>query len=146
MRRSVLGLGRIIVWSASLFGVGLIGFGLSRVLWISLAAVAAAGFGMMRHMAASNTILQTIVEEDKRGRVMAYYSMAFQGLAPFGSLAAGAIAGKAGAPATIIGGGALCLAGAAWFALKLPGIRQQVRPIYRQLGILPEPLPPMPEA
>ncbi|MDR3703910.1 MAG: MFS transporter [Candidatus Sulfopaludibacter sp.] len=137
MRRSVLGLGRVIVWSSSLFGLGLIGFGLSHVLPLSLLAVAVAGFGMMRHMASSNTILQTIVEEDKRGRVMAYYSMSFQGLAPFGSLAAGAIAAKVGAPWTIIGGGALCLAGAAWFAAQLPAIRRAIRPIYQELGILP---------
>lgn len=145
MRPSVLGLGRIIVWSSSLFGIGLIGLGLSRWLWLSLIAVAAAGFGLMRHMASTNTILQTIVEEDKRGRVMAYYSMAFQGLAPFGSLAAGALAARVGAPWTIIGGGALCLAGAAGFAAHLPRLRRAIRPIYRELGILP-PLPPTPEA
>ena len=145
MRRSVLGLGRVIVWSASLFGAGLIGLGLSRTLPLSLAAVAVAGFGMMRHMASTNTILQTIVEEDKRGRVMAYYAMAFQGLAPFGSLAAGAVASGIGAPATIVAGAALCLAGAAWFAARLPAIRRQVRPVYRELGILPQPAPPIPE-
>ncbi len=137
MRRSVLGLGRVIVWSSGLFGLGLIGFGLSHALPLSLLAVAVAGFGMMRHMASSNTILQTIVEEDKRGRVMAYYSMSFQGLAPFGSLAAGAIAAKVGAPWTIVGGGALCLAGAAWFSSQLPAIRRVIRPIYEELGILP---------
>jgi MFS family permease len=145
MRRSVLGLGRIIVWSAGLFGLGLIGLGTSRLLPLSLAAVAAAGFGMMRHMASSNTILQTIVDEDKRGRVMAYYSMAFQGLAPFGSLAAGAIAGRVGAPVTIVCGGILCMAGAVWFATSLPGIRREIRPIYRELGILPKAAPPLPE-
>jgi MFS family permease len=145
MRRSVLGLGRVIVWSAGLFGMGLIGLGLSRLLPLSLAAVAAAGFGMMRHMASSNTILQTIVDEDKRGRVMAYYSMAFQGLAPFGSLAAGAAAGRIGAPATIVCGGALCIGGAVWFATSLPRIRREIRPIYRELGILPKAAPPLPE-
>ena len=144
MRPSVLGLGRVIVWSASLFGIGLIGLGVSRLLWLSLVAVACAGFGMMRHMASTNTILQTIVEEDKRGRVMAYYSMAFQGLAPFGSLAAGALAAKIGAPWTIVSGGALCLAGAAGFAARLPTLRRSMRPIYRELGILP-PLPASPE-
>ncbi|MBZ5583986.1 MAG: MFS transporter [Acidobacteriia bacterium] len=144
MRPNVLGLGKIIVWSASLFGAGLIGFGFSRMLWPSLVAVAGAGFGMMRHMASSNTILQTIVTEDKRGRVMAYYSMAFQGIAPFGSLAAGAIAARIGAPATIMGGGALCRAGAAWFSWRLPLLRRAVRPIYEELGILP-PLPEPPE-
>ena len=148
MRPSVLGLGRIIIWSSSLFGAALIAFGLSRFLWLSLLTVAAAGFGMMRHMASSNTILQTIVEEDKRGRVMAYYSMAFQGIGPFGSLAAGAIAAKVGAPWTIVGGGVLCLGGAAWFAHELPVVRRAIRPIYQQLGILPAalPQPPLPAA
>jgi MFS family permease len=138
MRPSVLGLGRIIVWSSAAFGIGIIGFGSSRLLPLSLAAVAIAGFGMMRHMASSNTILQTIVDEDKRGRVMAYYSMAFQGIAPFGSLIAGALAAKIGAPATLMTGGAFCLAGAAAFASHLPRLRQTVRPIYVGLGILPE--------
>ena len=137
MRPSVLGLGRIIVWSSAAFGIGLIGLGLSRSLPLTLLAVAIAGFGMMRHMASSNTILQTIVAEDKRGRVMAYYSMAFQGIAPFGSLIAGALAARIGAPWTIILGGMLCLAGAAGFAARLPQIRSAVRPIYVELGILP---------
>jgi len=144
MRPSVLGLGRIIIISAAAFGIGLIGLGLSRQLWLSLLAVAAAGFGMMRNMASSNSILQTIVAEDKRGRVMAYYSMSFQGIAPFGSLGAGALAARIGAPWTIVAGGAMCLAGAAWFAWRLPAIRREVRPIYRELGILP-PLPVTPE-
>jgi MFS family permease len=137
MRQSVLGLGRVIVWSATSFGAGLIGLGFSRSVWLSLAAVTVAGFGMMRNMASCNTILQTIVDEDKRGRVMAYYSMAFQGIAPFGSLIAGAVAARVGAASTIVGGGVLCILGAAWFASRLPGIRRVVRPIYREMGILP---------
>jgi MFS family permease len=137
IRRSVLGLGRVIVWSGSFFGAGLIGLGLSQTLWLSVAVVALAGFGMMRHLASSNTILQTVVADDKRGRVMAYYSMAFQGIAPFGSLAAGALAAKIGAPRTIVIGGAACLCGALWFALRLPVLRRALRPIYAQLGILP---------
>jgi MFS family permease len=144
MRPSVLGLGRVIVWSSSLFGAALIAFGFSRNLWLSMLFVAMAGFGMMRQMASSNTIVQTIVAEDKRGRVMAYYALSFQGIAPFGSLAAGTIAARAGAPLTLLSGGVLCLAAAAVFASKLPGLRQDLRPIYRQLGILP-PLPPSPE-
>jgi MFS family permease len=142
MRRSVLGLGRVIVWSAASFGAGLVGLGFSRNLWLSLAAVTVAGFGMMRNMASCNTILQTIVADDKRGRVMAYYSMAFQGIAPFGSLIAGGVASKIGAPWTIVGGGALCIIGAAWFGSRLPEIRKAVRPIYRELGILPPVTPP----
>ncbi|HZU24997.1 MAG TPA: MFS transporter [Bryobacteraceae bacterium] len=137
MRPSVLGLGKVIVLSATLFGAGLIGFGFSRLLWLSYLMVAVAGYGMMRNLASINTILQTIVSEDKRGRVMAWYSMAFQGLAPFGSLAAGAIAARIGAPWTIAGGGALCIAGAGLFAVRLPTLRRVVRPIYTELGIIP---------
>jgi MFS family permease len=95
-------------------------------------------------MASCNTIVQTIVAEDKRGRVMAYYALAFQGVAPFGSLAAGAIASRFGAPWTLLSGGVLCLAGAGMFARNLPHLRHKMRPIYAELGILP-PLPPSPE-
>ena len=137
MRPSVLGLGRVIVWSSALFGLGLVGLGLSRNLWVSLLAVAAAGFGLMRQMASTNTILQTIVEEDKRGRVMAYYAMAFQGVTPFGSLVGGAIAARFGAPRTTVGAGLVCLVGAAWFARQLPGLRQIIHPIYVERGIIP---------
>ena len=116
----------------------MIAFSLSRELWLSLLLIPLTGFGMMQQMAASNTILQTIVQDEKRGRVMAFYSMAFQGMAPFGSLLAGALAARIGAPETLVFGGALCLAGSLWFARQLPAIREAVRPIYRELGILPE--------
>jgi MFS family permease len=96
------------------------------------------GLGMMVEMAASNTILQTIVEEDKRGRVMSFYSMAFMGAAPFGNLFAGFLAHVIGAPATVLIGGAACLLGALLFALRLPRLRPLVRPIYIKMGILPE--------
>jgi MFS family permease len=138
MRKTVLGLGRHIVISTGLFGAALIGFALSHTVWLSLLILPFAGFGMMQQMAASNTILQTIVEDEKRGRVMAYYSMAFQGMAPFGSPLAGAVTARIGAPATVIAGGCLCIAGAAWFASQLRSIRVLVRPIYVRLGILPE--------
>jgi len=92
----------------------------------------------MQQMASSNTILQTIVDDEKRGRVMAFYSMAFQGMAPFGSLVAGALAAKIGAPRTVMVSGICCLAGSAWFASQLPRIREIVRPIYMKLGILPQ--------
>lgn len=137
-RKSVLGLGRIIPLSAALFGAGLIAFSMSRVLWLSLVLLLFTGFGFLQQMAASNTILQTIVNEEKRGRVMAFYAMAIQGVAPFGSLVAGALAGRIGAPRTLEIGGVLCIVGAAWFARRLPLIRHDVRPIYRELGILPE--------
>jgi MFS family permease len=124
--------------SSALFGAGLIGFGFSRWLPLSLVLMPVIGFGLMQEMACSNTILQTIVDDEKRGRVMAYYSMAFQGMLPFGSLFAGALAARIGAPWTVVVGGAATLAGAGWFALELPEIRRYVRPIYVELGILPE--------
>ena len=96
------------------------------------------GFGMMQQMAASNTILQTIVDEDKRGRVMSFYSMAFQGMAPFGSLLAGWMAARIGAPRTVMICGMLCIVGAGIFLTQLGSIRKMVRPIYVRLGILPE--------
>jgi MFS family permease len=95
------------------------------------------GYGMMQGMAASNTIIQTIVPEDKRGRVMSYYTMAFVGMAPFGSLLAGGLAHWVGAPVTLMITGAFCIVGAGWFATQLRKIRVHIRPIYRDLGILP---------
>jgi MFS family permease len=137
-RNTILGLGRTIVVTAALFGVGLIGFALSEWLWLSLLMMLLAGFGMMVQMAASNTILQTIVDEDKRGRVMSFYTMAFLGMTPFGSLLAGVLAHAIGATWTVLAGGVLCLAGAALFAFYLPRLREKTRPIYVRLGILPE--------
>ncbi len=138
VRKSIIGLGRMIFLSAGLFGAALIALALSRQVWLSMPLMALTGFGMMQQMAASNTILQTIVEDEKRGRVMAFYSMAFIGMAPFGSLLAGFLAARIGAPATLAYGGALCLISSFWFARQLPVIRRFIRPIYRQLGILPE--------
>jgi MFS family permease len=137
VRKTVLGLGRMIPLSAGAFGVGLILFGVSRNLWLSLALMLVCGFGLMQQMAASNTIIQTIVEENKRGRVMSYYTMSFVGMAPFGSLLAGSMAHWIGAPRTVMFSGACCILGAAWFATRLRLIRDQIRPIYRDLGILP---------
>ncbi|MBV9746595.1 MAG: MFS transporter, partial [Acidobacteriia bacterium] len=138
VRKSVIGLGRMIAIATAVFGIALIAFSFSRWFLLSLALMPLTGFGFMQQMAATNTILQTIVEDEKRGRVMAYYAMAFQGIAPFGSLLGGAIAGRIGAPATLAIGGAICLLGAIWFSRWLPTIRDFIRPIYRQLGILPE--------
>lgn len=137
-RRDVIGLGRRIVVTTALFGAALIAFSFSRSLWISLLLLPFAGFGMMQQMASSNTILQTIVDDEKRGRVMAFYSMAFQGMAPFGSLLAGVLAARYGAPVTVALSGSACVVGSLWFASRLPEIRRIVRPIYVRLGILPE--------
>jgi MFS family permease len=137
-RRSVLGLGHTIVVAGLTFGVGLMVFALSRVLWASVALMAVAGAGMMVQMAASNTLLQTLVDEDKRGRVMSFYTMCFFGMAPFGSLAAGWLGARIGAPQTVLWGGVATVLAAVWFARRLPEIRRQARPVYVRLGILPE--------
>ena len=137
-RRTVRGLGRFIVVAVTGFGAALVGFSLSRSLWLSLAFAFLSGFGLMVHMASSNTIVQTIVDDDKRGRVMSFYAAAFQGTMPLGSFLAGSLAGLVGAPRTLQLGGAACLVGALAFARALPGIRAQVRPIYARLGVLPE--------
>jgi MFS family permease len=136
-RKSVLGLVRMIPMAAAVFGLGLIGFGLSRVFWLSMIMVLIAGMGMMQGMAGSNTIIQTVVSEDKRGRVMSYYTMAFVGMAPFGSLLAGSMAHAVGAPWTVIANGSAVLLGAAWFWTQLPAVRRAIRPIYQEMGILP---------
>ena len=137
-RKSVLGLGRIMPLAAAGFGVGLIALGLSRSLWLSLMLMLLVGGAMMTQMAASNTILQTIVQDEKRGRVMSFYSMAFLGMAPFGSLLAGGLANCLGAPRTVMISGSICIAGAGWFASHLSAMREVVHPVYRKLGIIPE--------
>ena len=137
-RKTVLGLGKFIPIMAAAFGGGLILFSFTRVLWLSLALMLVTGLGFMVQMAASNTVLQTIVDEDKRGRVMSFYTMAFMGTAPFGSLLAGTVAERIGAPHTLLLGGIGCILGALWFASSLPALRRDVRPIYVKIGILPE--------
>jgi MFS family permease len=137
-RRSVIGLGKRIGVATALFGGALAAFALSPWLWLSLILLPLAGFGMMQQMAASNTIVQTIVDDEKRGRVMSFYSMAFQGMVPFGGLLGGILAGHVGAPATVLAGGLACLAGSVWFGRRLPSVRKALKPVYRELGILPE--------
>ena len=138
MRRSVRGLTKMIPIAAVVFGVGLILFGLSHFLWLSLLMMLVTGFGMMQGLTGSNTIIQTLVDEKMCGRVMSYYTMAFVGMAPFGSLLAGALAHAIGAPRTVIVSGVACIAGAGWFASRLKAIRKEMRPIYERLGIVPQ--------
>ncbi|HET9636233.1 MAG TPA: MFS transporter [Gemmatimonadaceae bacterium] len=135
-RRSVLGLGRAIVIASITFGVGLVAFSLSHVLWLSLLLLPFVGGGMMVEMASTNTILQTIVDDSMRGRVMAFYTMAFLGTAPLGSLIAGFAADHIGPMKTILIGGASCVVGGIVFAFRLPKLRAHVRPIYIERGIL----------
>ncbi len=137
-RKSVLGLGRIIVIGSGIFGIGLIFFSVSHILWLSFFLLLVSGFGMMVHMASSNTILQTIVDDDKRGRVMSLYATAFMGMAPLGSLAGGSLAGWIGAPPTLILVGASCMVGAFLFRKILPTLRLMIHPIYVRKGILSE--------
>jgi MFS family permease len=110
------------------------------MLWVSMLILPFLGFGLMQQMAPSNTILQTIVDDEKRGRVMSFYSMAFLGMSPFGSLLAGSLAARIGAPHTVMVNGAMCLLASLLFSRKLPEIRKIVRPIYVRLGIVSEEL------
>ena len=137
-RRSVRGLGRFLVIAPMILGVSLVVFSFSRYMALSLVMMLGAGFGMIVHMASSNTVLQTIVEEDKRGRMMSFYAMAFMGMATFGSLLAGSLAQSLGAPATLTICGLICCAGALVFLTRLPRIRKLILPIYIQLGIIRE--------
>ncbi len=137
-RKNVRGLVMIIAWTAVLFGVTIIIFSFSRSFWFAMPIVLISGFGVMVNMAACNTILQTVVEEDKRGRVMGLYTMAFMGTMPFGSLLAGVLAARIGAPYTLLIGGASCVLIAFVFMSKLPLIRKEIRPVYAQKGIIPE--------
>jgi MFS family permease len=136
LRRSVRGLTKMIPIAAVVFGGGLVLFGFSRWVWLSLFLMLFVGFGMMQGMTASNTIVQTLVPEDKRGRVMSYYTAAFMGMAPFGSLLAGALAHWIGAPRTVMFTGSCCIVGGLWFWSRLPAIRREMRPVYEQLGII----------
>jgi MFS family permease len=135
-RKNVLGLDKLIPLAAATFGAGLIAFSFSRFFLLSFALMVFVGLGMMLQMASTNTILQTIVDDDKRGRVMSFYTMAFMGTAPFGSFIAGSLASKIGAPNTLVVGGVACILGTLVFVRYLPRLRKAVRPIYVRLGIL----------
>ena len=136
-RSSIVGLGRVIPAAAAVFGGSLVAFAFSRSLLLSLGLLVIGGAGFMIQMASTNTVLQTIVRDEMRGRVMAFYTMAFMGMAPFGSLLAGLLADRIGTPWTIAAGGACCVLGAAVFARTLPVLREHVVPVYREKGILP---------
>src|SRR5215212_8191137 len=137
-RKSIYGAGPRIAVGAVVFGVGLMGLGLAGNLTLALVALAGIGLGMIVQLATCNTVLQTIVEDDKRGRVMSLYTMAFMGMAPFGSLICGAIAHRFGVQLTMLCGGIVCLAAAGLFAARIPALRPMVLPIYRRKGIIPQ--------
>jgi MFS family permease len=137
-RKSVLGLGKLIAIASSLFGSGLIVFSLSRIFPLSVLFLLLIGFGMITQTASSNTMLQTIVDDDKRGRIMSFYAMAFTGTMPFGSLLGGSLASKIGAPNTLLIGGVVCILGSMMFAKQLPALRPLVRSIYVKKGVVSE--------
>ncbi|MCC6493401.1 MAG: MFS transporter [Pirellulales bacterium] len=136
-RRTVVGLGRPIAWAAAAFGGGLVAFSLSHSTALSMAILAITGFSMMLLLAGCNTLLQTVVDDDKRGRVMSLYAMAFMGTVPLGSLMAGTLASSIGAAGAARVSGLGCLVGAALFGWRLSGLQEQVRPIYERAGLAP---------
>jgi MFS family permease len=141
-RKSVVGLGRVIAIAAAVFGATLIAFSFSNHLWLSLAIVPLGGCAMLINFASANTVLQTLTEDEKRGRVMSFFTMAFVGMTPWGNLLAGTSSDLLGhevigASRTVRIAGAVCILAAISFALKLPGLRKVVRPIYGEKGLLP---------
>jgi MFS family permease len=137
-RETVIKLGRIVPAATILSGTGLIVLSFTRFFPLSLFFMLIIGLGLMLQTASSNTILQTITDDDKRGRVMGFYTMAIMGTSPFGSLIAGWLAKIIGAPETILVGGVVCIIGALFFLRKLPELKALVHPIYVKMGIIPE--------
>jgi MFS family permease len=135
-RRQVEGLGRVVAASAALFGAMIILFSLSRSLMLSTALLIPVGFALLLQMAASNTLLQTMVPDRMRGRVMSFFSMSLMGMAPFGSLLSGALATRLGAPRTVAFGGMLCLVAALLFWMRLPSLSRDGAPILIAQGAM----------
>lgn len=139
-RKSVLGLEKWIILASSIAGVALILFSMSRFFWFSMFLLLLSGFGIMVQHTSGNTLLQMIVDEDKRGRVMSLFIIAFKGMTPFGNLLVGVLASYLGAPNTIVMCGASCMLGSLIFAKRLSSWRKMVRPIYIKKGIISETL------
>lgn len=137
-QEAVLKLGRIIPSAAAIFGIGLIALSMTKYFPVSLLLMIIIGLGLMLHTAASNTILQTITDDDKRGRVMSFYSLAIMGTAPFGSLLAGSLAKIVGTPFTMLIGGISCIIAAFFFYRKLPELKRIVSPVYIRMGLKDE--------
>lgn len=135
-RQTIVGLGKLIAFGPTILGCGLIAFSLSRFLPLSLFSLLFVGLGTILQIAAGNTVLQTIVDDDKRGRVMSIYTMSFLGTIPFGNLLAGFLANHIGATNTLIIDGIACILGSVFFMRQLPALRRSIRPIYEQKGIV----------
>ena len=136
-RKSVVGLGNVIALAPAISGVGIVAFGVSRTLWFSLLMCFVIGLGSILLISSSNILIQTLVEDDKRGRVMSIFTMSFLGIVPFGNLLAGISAERIGATNTLVVGGALCIAATIIFSQQLPTLRRIVRPVYQKIGLLP---------
>jgi MFS family permease len=137
-KKTVLGLGKLIAGAATLFGLSLILFSISHIFIFSVIIMLFAGLSNMLIIASTNTLLQTIVEEDKRGRVMSLYTMAFRGMSPFGNLLAGGLAGFIGTEFALASGGIVSLISGLLFLSRLPYLRNFIHPIYAKLGIIDE--------
>lgn len=133
-RRTAVGLSRHIAAAGALFSCGLVAFSLSRVMWLSIPMLVVTGFGFIAMVASGNTLLQTIVEDSKRGRVISLFLMAYFGTTPIGSLAAGALSARVGAPITTAACGLLCLIGVGWFASQLKGFDEETAPILARIN------------
>jgi len=136
-RKSVIGLGKYIAYSTAIFSVSLIVFAFSHNFYISMLSLYFTGFGMIMQMASSNTVLQTLTDDDKRGRVMSFYTIAFMGTVPFGNLISGMLASIIGETYTVLISGVSSLAAAIYFMRRLPEIRKLARPIYAKKNIIP---------
>lgn len=142
-RRSVAGLGKVICVAALIMGLGLIGFAYASQAWVALLIVPFFGYSTISTFASANTILQTLSDDDKRGRVMSFFALSFIGMAPFGALLSSYASrwlgeGIVGAQRTLIIAAVICLGASAWLAWQLPKLRQIVRPIYIRKGIIKE--------
>lgn len=135
-RQTILGIGKLIAFAPAILGIGLIAFSLSRFLPLSLFTMLFVGLGTILQIAASNTFLQTIVEDDKRGRLMSLYTMSFLGMIPVGNLLGGFLASYIGAPNTLIIDGIVCILWSIIFSRELPALRKIMLPIYEQKGIV----------
>jgi MFS family permease len=135
-RRTVWGLETFIAVATGIFGIGLVAFSLSSILWLSMALMILTGFGMISQMASCNTMLQSLAEDDKRGRVMSFYTIAYRGMYPLGSLFAGYLASEVGAPATLFLGGVCVLLGGAWYARSLSAMREAIQPVIAKMGFV----------
>jgi MFS family permease len=144
MRQELRGLGKLVAYSAIGLGVSLTFFGASRLYWFSLVALTLAGYAMMMQFTSANTLIQAMVPDQLRGRVMSLYSMMFIGMAPIGSLVAGKLAQHIGAPITVAIGGLISLIGGVVFAAKWPAMRAPARELVAAQGMMqPQPPPEM---